>query len=47
MNQLHNGLMKLEFDISTIYKYIDALSNKIITPTLVNPIDLKTKLTII
>ena len=28
LNQLQNGLMKLESDVSTIYNYIDSLSNK-------------------
>ena len=35
-NQLHSGLMKLESHVPTIYKYVDALSNKIVTPTLID-----------
>ena len=34
--------MRLESDVSTIHKYISALSNKIDTPTLIDPINLKT-----
>ena len=34
--------MKLESDVSTIYKYIDALSNKIVTPTPIDQTDIRT-----
>ena len=33
--------MKLELGVSTIYMYIDALSNKIVTPALVDTTNLK------
>ena len=33
---------KLEFDTSTVYNYIDSLSNKVVTPTLMYPLDLRT-----
>ena len=42
LNELYNGLGKLESDMSTIYSYINTLSYKIVTPTLINPVDLKT-----
>ena len=42
LNQLCNGLQKLESDVSTIYNYIDSLCNKIVTPTLTDPVDLRT-----
>ena len=45
INQLHNGLQKLEADIATIYNYINTFGSKFVTPTLINPIDLKTILT--
>ena len=38
LSQLHNGLMKLESNVSTIYKYINNLSNKIVTPTLIDSV---------
>ena len=41
LNQLCTRLMKLELDISTIYKYIDGPSNKFVTPMLVKPMNLK------
>ena len=41
LNQLNNGLIKLECDIFTIYKYIDSLSNKKFTPKFVKPMNLK------
>ena len=34
LNQLYNGLRKIKSYISTIDKYIDSLSNKVITTTL-------------
>ena len=37
LNKLCTGFLKLESDVSTIYKYIVALSNKIVTTTLINP----------
>ena len=42
LNQLYSRLMKLDSDVSTIYKYIDAVSNISVTPTSIDPIDLKT-----
>ena len=33
--------MKLEPDVSTVYKYIHALSTKIVTPTIIDPFDVK------
>ena len=42
INQLHNGLQKLEADVATIYNYINTLGSKIVTPMLIDPIDLKT-----
>ena len=33
---------KIEPDVSTIYKYLDALSKKVVTPTLIDPTDLTT-----
>ena len=44
LNQLWNGLRKLESDVSTIYNYTDFLSIKIVIPTLINPANLKTTL---
>ena len=43
LNQLCNGLRKLETDISTIYNYmfIDSLSNKHVRSTLIDPVDLQ------
>ena len=33
--------MKRELGVSTMYKYSDILCNKVVTPILINPIDLK------
>ena len=41
INQLCNGLRKLEADVATIYSYINTLGSKIVTPMLIDPIDLK------
>ena len=45
INELCNGLQKLEADVATIYNYTNTLRSKIVTPMLVSPIDLKTILT--
>ena len=37
LSQLHNRLMKLDFGVSTIYKYIDVLNNEVFTSMLVDP----------
>ena len=42
LNQSGNGLGKLESDVYTIYSYINTLNNNIVTPTLTDPVDLKT-----
>ena len=42
LNQLQNGLGKLESDISTIYNHIDSLGNNIVTPTLISHVYLRT-----
>ena len=41
-NQLPNGSRKLESDVSSIYNYIDFLSNKIVTLNQIYPIELRT-----
>ena len=42
INQLNNGLRKLEADIATIFNYINILGRKSITPILIDdPIDLQ------
>ena len=41
LNQLCNGLMKLKSNVSKIYSYMEVLSNKNLTPTLIVPVDLK------
>ena len=41
LSQLCNGLRKLESDMFTIYSYLNTLSTKIVTPTLIDPTDLK------
>ena len=45
INQLHNGLKKPEADVAIVYNYISTLGSKIVTPMLIDPIDLKTILT--
>ena len=42
INQLCNGLQKFEADVVTTYNYIPTLWSKIVTPMLIDPIDLKT-----
>ena len=41
LNQLYNLIIKLEPDVSTIYKYIDHLDNKSVTSMIINAINLK------
>ena len=41
IKSITKGLRKLECDVATIYNYIDSLGNKIVTPTLIDPVDLR------
>ena len=45
INWLHDGLQKLDADVATTYNYKNILGSKIVTPMLIDTINLKTVLT--